>query len=58
MIAAASSQPHVAAARLMPVAAVANPDVFRRAGKPASAGRVVREIEAYFRDEVPRFAQA
>lgn len=54
MIDAAASEPGTAAARLLPAAAVSNPDVFRR----ASAGAVVHAIEAYFRDEVPRFARA
>lgn len=56
MIDAATERPHVAAARLVPVAAATNPAVFDTAGRPASARAIVREIEAYFRDEVPRFA--
>lgn len=58
MITEAEAHPHVAAARVVPVAAAANPDVFRKTGKAASARALVREIEAYFRDEVPRFAPA
>ena len=58
MIEAAASEPHLSAAHIVPVAAAANPDVYRRTGHAASARRVVREIEAYFRDEVPRFERA
>jgi hypothetical protein len=54
MIDAAASEPETAAARLLPAAAVSNPDLFRR----ASAGAVVHAIEAYFRDDVPRYARA
>ncbi|HXZ00646.1 MAG TPA: transglycosylase SLT domain-containing protein [Stellaceae bacterium] len=54
MIDAAAAQPETAAARLLPAAAVSNPAVFGR----ASAGAVLRAIDAYFRDEVPRFARA
>jgi hypothetical protein len=58
MIDAAETRPHMAAARLVPVAAGSNPEVFGNNGNPASARAVVREIEAYFRDEVPRFERA
>ncbi|MGO8917957.1 MAG: transglycosylase SLT domain-containing protein [Stellaceae bacterium] len=54
MIDAAASEPETAAARLLPAAAVSNPAVF----DGASAGAIVRAIDAYFRDEVPRFARA
>ncbi len=54
MIDAAASQPETAAARLVPAGAVSNPAVLGR----ASAGAVLRAIDAYFRDEVPRFARA
>lgn len=58
MIAAAAARPHQDAARLVPAAAAANPAVFGTPAAPASARAVVREIEAYFRDEVPRFERA
>jgi hypothetical protein len=54
MIDAAASEPETVAARLLPAAAVSNPAVFGR----ASAGAVMRAIDAYFRNEVPRFARA
>jgi len=56
MIAAAATEPQAPAARLLPAAAVSNPAVFRRDGGTRSAAAIVREIEIYFRDEVPRFS--
>ncbi|HZB90056.1 MAG TPA: transglycosylase SLT domain-containing protein [Stellaceae bacterium] len=55
IIDAAASRPHQDAARLVPAAAASNPAIFGTPDDPASARTVVREIEAYFRDEVPRF---
>ena len=54
MIDAAATRPATAAARLVPAAAASNPAVLGR----ASASAVVHAVEAYFRDEVPRFAAA
>lgn len=54
MINAAASQPGMAAARLLPAAAQSNPAMFHG----TSAAAVVHAIEAYFRDQVPRFAPA
>jgi hypothetical protein len=54
MIEAAASRPDMAAARLLPAAAESNPALFRG----TSAAAVVHAIEAYFRDQVPRFAPA
>lgn len=53
MIDAAAARPGRPAARLMPAAAASNPAVLGR----ASAAAVVQKIDAYFRDEVPRFAR-
>ena len=54
MIDAAASRPDMAAARLLPAAAESNPAMFHG----TSAAAVVHAIEAYFRDQVPRFAPA
>jgi Transglycosylase SLT domain len=54
MIDAAASRPDMAAARLLPAAAESNPALFHG----TSAAAVVHAIEAYFRDQVPRFAPA
>lgn len=58
VITAAADRPRIAAARIVPAAAAANPAVFRKEGHAASAAAVVAAIEAYFRDEAPRFEPA
>lgn len=58
MITAAADRPRIAAARIVPAAAKANPALFRKEGKAASAASLVAEIEAYFRDEAPKFEPA
>jgi imidazolonepropionase-like amidohydrolase len=54
MIDAAAASPDTAAARLLPAAAESNPAMFHG----TSAAQVVRAIEAYFRDQLPRFTPA
>ncbi|HEV2548103.1 MAG TPA: transglycosylase SLT domain-containing protein [Stellaceae bacterium] len=54
LITAAAATPHVAAARLMPAAALSNPDVFGVPGERVAAGAIVAAIDTYFRRDVPR----
>lgn len=56
IIDAAYSRPQIPGARILPAAAQTNPGIFGPAHDPVSAGVIVARIEAYFRDEVPRFA--
>jgi hypothetical protein len=57
IINAARATPGAAGAQLMPAAAARNPGVFTPAGRLASAGDIVAEIDAYFVREAPRFAR-
>jgi hypothetical protein len=57
IIEAAAATPGASASRLLPVAAAANPGVFRPDGSPAPVGAIVAAIGAYFEREAPRFAR-
>jgi hypothetical protein len=57
MIDGARAVTRVSGVELLPIAAARNPAVFAPAGQAASAQDVVARINAYFDQEVPRFAR-
>jgi hypothetical protein len=57
IITASRATPGAAGAQLLPAAAARNSGVFSPAGRVASAGEIIAEIDAYFAREVPRFAR-
>jgi hypothetical protein len=57
IITASRATPGAAGAQLLPAAAARNSGVFSPAGRVASAGEIVAEIDAYFAREVSRFAR-